>query len=389
MRILSLADIRFPLERANGIQTMETAWHLAARGHAVTLVVRPDTRAQARDPFTFYGLTPLDTLRIERARVFGPPALRRVLYLAQALAAVRRHAADVVFTRDLGVASAVLRRPRHPAVVFESHGYAPVFAGSLSELVSGAADASPRKLSRLAARERRVWTRADAYVCTTAVLRDELVARFGARADVFVIPNGFRANPRPAAPGDRPSGRVVAYAGHLYPWKGVDDLLQAIAALPDVEGLIVGGRDGDPDLARTRALAASLGIADRVVFTGLLAPADVSSRLGAAAVLVLPTVDTASARYTSPLKMFEYMAAGRPIVASDLPPVREVLTDGVNARLVPPRAPAALAAALQAMLDDPETAGRLAARARSDVARFDWRCRAERLEAVLAAACSR
>ena len=58
MRILYFADIRFPLERANGIQTMETCHALAARGHDVTLVVRPDTHSPARDPFEFYGLPP-------------------------------------------------------------------------------------------------------------------------------------------------------------------------------------------------------------------------------------------------------------------------------------------------------------------------------------------
>ena len=55
MRIVYLADIRFPLERANGIQTFETCHALASRGHEVTLVVRPDTERPARDPFAFYG----------------------------------------------------------------------------------------------------------------------------------------------------------------------------------------------------------------------------------------------------------------------------------------------------------------------------------------------
>jgi hypothetical protein len=67
LRILYLADIRFPLERANGIQTIHTCHALACRGHEVTLLVRPDTAAAARDPFEFYGLSPTRTLRIEQA----------------------------------------------------------------------------------------------------------------------------------------------------------------------------------------------------------------------------------------------------------------------------------------------------------------------------------
>ena len=74
MRIAYFADVRFPLERANGIQTMETCYALAGRGHAVDLIVRPDTQSPGRDPFVFYGLAPDARLRIERAPVAGPSA---------------------------------------------------------------------------------------------------------------------------------------------------------------------------------------------------------------------------------------------------------------------------------------------------------------------------
>jgi hypothetical protein len=73
VRILYFADIRFPLERANGIQTIETCYALAGRGHSVQLVVRPDTETPARDPLEYYGLPPRKGLTIERAPVSGPP----------------------------------------------------------------------------------------------------------------------------------------------------------------------------------------------------------------------------------------------------------------------------------------------------------------------------
>src|SRR5947207_7251768 len=123
VRILYLADIRFPLERANGIQSMETCHALAARGHEVTLAVRGDTAVPPRDPFVFYALPRLPLLRIETAPVAGPQAARRTGYLTFALGrALGRARQDVVLTRDLGVASLLLRLPaalRAP-VVFES-----------------------------------------------------------------------------------------------------------------------------------------------------------------------------------------------------------------------------------------------------------------------------
>ena len=88
MRILYLADIRFPLERANGIQSMETCYALAERGHTIRLVVRPDTEQPPRDPFEFYGLVPHARIRIQRTSVFGSPMVRRMAYLAQALSTV-------------------------------------------------------------------------------------------------------------------------------------------------------------------------------------------------------------------------------------------------------------------------------------------------------------
>jgi glycosyltransferase involved in cell wall biosynthesis len=83
------------------------------------------------------------------------------------------------------------------------------------------------------------------------------------------------------------------------------------------------------------------------------------------------------------LKLFEYMASGRPIVASDLPSIREVLTHERNALLADPGDPAAFVAAVTRLQREPELAGRLAARARIDVADYTWDRRAERLEALL------
>lgn len=387
MFITYFADIRFPLERANGIQTMETCAALTERGHVVELVVRPDNRAPGRDPFDYYGLPGIDRLRIQRVAASGPPVARRFAYLAAAAArALRQPTADVLMTRDLGVASILLRLPPQlrPPVVYESHGYAPDVAAALPDLLSTAVPPGARKLGRLAAREARVWHLADGYVTITAALAQDLAARLGPRPSVAVVPDGARLTRRLSdAEFDPPEGRIVGYSGHLYAWKGVDILLQALALVPQAQGLIIGGHAEEQDLGRVKALAAKLGIADRVTFTGLVPPAEVAARLRGAAVLALPNPASAiSTRFTSPLKLFEYMASGRAIVASDLPSIREVLHDGQDALLVLPGNAAALAAGISRLLDDRSLSSQLARAASDAMPQYSWSRRAERLEAL-------
>jgi glycosyltransferase involved in cell wall biosynthesis len=388
MRITYFADIRLPLERANGIQTMETCHALAERGHDVTLVARPDTLEPARDPYGYYGLPRTPRLVIESAPVAGPPFARRIGYLSFALGrAMGRARADVLFTRDLGVAGMLAGIPRalRPPFVYESHGYAPDVAAELPSLVSTAKPAGSSKLARLAKREAAVWRGAAGYVTITRGLADVLTRKFGSRENLAVVPDGVRlptARARTPPPAD--AAGVVAYAGHLYPWKGVDVLLGALARLPHQRGLIIGGHEAEPDLERLRSTARSLGIADRIEWTGMVAPRDVPRLLSRAEILVLPNQSTTiSSHFTSPLKLFEYMAAGRAIVASDLPALREVLTDGENAVLVPPGDPDALAAAITRVLADAALRERLGRAAFDAAAAFGWDRRAAALEAVL------
>lgn len=437
MRILYFADIRFPLERANGIQSMETCYALAERGHEVTLVVRPDSHTPARDPFVFYGLTPLRAdhadhtgkgfLRIEVVPLTGPATARRVGYLTFAIGrAMGRTRQDLVFTRDLGLASALLRLPAavRPPVVYEAHGIAADVARALPELLTGGAQASPAKLRRLDRREAHVWSAADGYVTITDGLARELTSRFGPRPRIAVVPDGARATERterlatdsadntdqdlategrehtsrqlPAPPSRSRFGEAgatpftIGYAGHLYPWKGVDLVIEAVSALQDSRGLIIGGHEEEPDLARVKALAEDRGCASRLTFTGPIAPAEVAARLRHADVLALPNPASAiSSSFTSPLKLFEYMASGRPIVASDLPSLHEVLRDGENALLVEPGNPHALTAAIRRIKEDAALGERLARQAREDVRHFTWARRAERLEALFAAVTGR
>jgi glycosyltransferase involved in cell wall biosynthesis len=167
----------------------------------------------------------------------------------------------------------------------------------------------------------------------------------------------------------------------------VDVLIDAIAITRDVHGLVVGGHPGEADLARVRGLVARLNLESRVTITGLVPPHGVRARLAAAGVLVVPNTLTAiSERYTSPLKLFEYLTMGRPIVASNLPAIREIVTNDKDALLVTPGDAKALADALVRLQSDSALAARLVKGAAALAPRYSWDARAALLETALTVA---
>jgi rhamnosyl/mannosyltransferase len=176
----------------------------------------------------------------------------------------------------------------------------------------------------------------------------------------------------------------VLYAGQLYPWKGVDVLVEALADVPGARLVILGGLAGEADLLRIQSLVRARGLADRVEMPGTVAPDHVADELKRAAVVAVPFLKTGMTEaHTSPLKAFEAMAAGRPIVASDLPSSREVLRHRENALLVAPGSASELAAALRTILADPGLARRLAEQAFAGAPAYSWDARGRRIKDLL------
>ena len=186
-----------------------------------------------------------------------------------------------------------------------------------------------------------------ATICVSDPVRDWVIARTeGTR--VFTVLNGVnvhRITPQPESPG----APVVTFVGTLKPWHGVDVLLRARAqAHKDWQLRIIG--DG-PMRAELDDLARSLGI--DVDFRGAVAPDAIPQHMAGTAIGVAPypAMDTDSDQYFSPLKVYEYMAAGLPVVASRVGQLPEIM--GESAYLVPPSDPEALAEALDALVANP------------------------------------
>ena len=167
--------------------------------------------------------------------------------------------------------------------------------------------------------------------------------------------------------------KLVVYTGHLYSWKGVETLADAAKSLDDRFRVIVVGGSADD----TTRYAKQYADCSLVVFLGQQPHRLMPMYLKAADILVLPNSnkEAISNTYTSPLKMFEYMASGRPILASELPSIREILTEEM-AYFVHPNDPEALARGIRDAALHTEESERKASRALREVARYSWASRA-------------
>lgn len=179
----------------------------------------------------------------------------------------------------------------------------------------------------------------------------------------WVEVHGAEARGKFAWSRDKP---LVASVGNLIALKGHDLTIAAVATLPDVQLAIAGS---GPDLSRLRALAARLGIGDRVRFLGCLAPEQVALLLGSSDAMVLPSEREGLANV-----WIEALACGTPLVISDVGGAREVVT-GPNAGRLVARTPAAIAAAVREILAAPPPRAKVAAHA----ARFSWEANAAQL----------
>lgn len=251
-------------------------------------------------------------------------------------------------------------------------------------------------LSRLARRlELRAYRQCDVLVCVSHALRDLLVREAKLPPDkVLVVPNGV--DPEVFAPPSRPAARffeglTIGYTGSLTRWQGLDLLLRAMGEL-HASGmplhLVVIG-DGMMREA-WEALAAELGLADRVRFRGRVSLAEVPALVDGTDLGFAGHAESRHGRvYHSPLKIYEYLAMGKPVVASASEDALAVLRDGENGFVYPPGDLAGLTGALRRAWTLRERLPAMGRRAREEiVAHHTWTVRAEQIrrgvEGVLA-----
>ena len=368
MKLRYIANIRLPTEKAHGIQIMSMCAAFASAGAEVELLV-PDRHNKINDdPFVFYKvlrnfkirkIKTFDLTRYER--IFGKYAffLQAWSFARAVLRDARDNPADIYYHRD--------------EMAFRS--FAEAGLSSVWELhkVPGHLDIYRRALDK-----------ARALVTISKGIANALVAFRVPENKIIVAPDGVDLEQFSSLP-DRDESRakfgfsqneiVALYTGQLYPWKGVDTLVEAAAGLPEnVAVAIVGGGAGRLEELKEKARR----IGSRCRFFGQVKHEEVPAFLAAADIVVIPNSgkEEISRSYTSPLKLFEAMAAGKAIIVSDLPSMREVLDESVAVFFRPDDA-ASLREKIITMARDRETLDNLATRARERSNGYSWEARAE------------
>lgn len=334
LRILMVVDGRYPATGGAEMQARLMSRVLAARGHAVRIVAPRLDPAQARVEI-------IDGIEVRRLAYPRVKLLGAVLLDLRFAAHLLRHhrefdAVHIHMVRNLAGAAGWLRRWVRPTMVAKVSG-ADEFKGGILD-----PDLLQRPIHRLLnAGARRI----DAFQCISAHTRKAMLQVGYAAAKMHLIPNAVDCRRFDCVRDDAAPLRRVAFVGRHVPVKGLDVLLRAwtMVRRPDGLRLVLAG-DG-PERARIRALAIDLAVADSVEFPGRID--DVPALLAGAGLYV-----QASHQEGLPNAVLEAMASGLAVVATRVSGHEDVVEHGVTGLLVPPDDPAALARALQVLIDD-------------------------------------
>ncbi len=343
-------------DRARFFQTARTVSGLAQAGCEVDFIVgRMKGLDQRLDEL---GLTENPNLRVipVTMRQPSPRAWFRIssnkIFFRATLKVIQKLEVDIVFSRHHKLSKFIINQGFGRHLVHELH--------EISWRMAQQRGSPEKRWRKLKAREETVARGVAGLVCTSPGLADFVRRELAPKAKVLVAPN-------PVAPGffierqESPGPPRVIYVGQFYAWKGLDLLVEAFQEVPEARLVVLGGEAGSEDWQRIKDLIQRFNLQGKVELQGFVPQTEVVHEVSRASVAVVPAPgqDEMSREFTSPLKLFEYLAAGAPVVAADVPSINQLVTHEVQALLVPPDDPSALAQGINRLLEDRDLAERL------------------------------
>lgn len=367
MKISYIANIRLPTEKAHGIQIMKTCEAFALQGHEVELIVPRRDNPITTHPFEHYGIS--DEARSRFSITYLPSVnlvswgtigfwLQSWIFAETAALHMRKNWPDVVYSRDFIVLTNMILI--HPHLVWEAH--------------QGEDNLCIKLLLKKAKLVAITYGLVELYTKYLKDLKKTLVAPDAVDLSEFQVDlSREECRKKLGLPLEK---KIALYWGHLYGWKGVQTLADASEYFNNYEvAVVVGGHEKDIENFKNINQDKQ-----RLLVVGRRPRNEIALFLKAADVVVLPNSGKVkiSSHYTSPLKLFEDMASGTPIVASDLPSLREILNEK-NAVFFTPDDPRSLHEAVKYMFDNPAVGAEVAAKALEDVQHFTWDKRAQKI----------
>lgn len=368
MKIAAITNSLIPSLTANSIQAMKVCDALTELGHDLRVFAPAGEKsATPEEILTHYGIR--NTFSITWLPSFRP--LKRLDFIWYAQAAARKFNADLIYTWL--PQSAALGLLNHDPVILEMH----------ADVTGRFGPWWLRQFWMSRGRKRMLVTtralRKALERSTRLQFPDEAlqVAPNGANLDRYAhLPNPAEAR-RQLNLND---GLTVGFSGHFYAGRGMDLLFELARALPNVNFLWAGGA---PDAVEEWRAKLNSARASNVTLTGFIENSHLPLYQAAADILLMPygRVISASsgqniAEVINPMKMFDYMAAGRAIVSADLPVIREVL-DESRAVFCEPGNVEAWTSAIQKLLADEKQRAALSANARKTIEKYTWLARAQ------------
>lgn len=344
----------------------------AREGHEIELIVQKRRNPITEDPFEYYSIDPAVRSKISIKHIASPDLikygkvgfwLQTWIFAELASIEMRKNRPDVVYSRDPIILINMILI--HKNLVWETHHGDRIWWGiklllkkaKLIGITYGVVDHYAKYLRNMD----KTLIAPDAFdpaEFDIDISREECRKKLGL----------------PLAP------KIALYWGHLYGWKGVQTFADASDFFNNYEiAVVVGGHEKDIENFKRENTGKQ-----RLLIVGKRPRSDIALYMKAADVLVLPNTakEKISSHFTSPLKLFEDMASGTPIVASDLPSLREILNES-NAVFFTPDDPQSLAEAVRIVFTDRELARSISEKALEEVQHYTWGKRAQKIAAFI------
>lgn len=366
-KMIYIANARMPTEKAHGIQIAKMCEAFQKAGWELELMLPKRKNSLKESIFSFYSVEStflLVKLWCFDLLSFFPSAfsffLQEMTFAVSIWVYSLFQKESVYYTRDL--LSVYFLSSRH-SIFLELHSLPQSYRSIFVYLL--------KKVKKC--------------IVLTEELKNDLIKLGYPEKKVLVAPDGVdikefessllveEARKQVGLPLDK---KITLYTGHLYEWKGVGTLLKAAALIPDTLFVIVGGTEKEQ-----RDLKQKNIISENILFISQKKHVEIPLYLASADILLLPNSakERISSHYTSPLKLFEYMCSHRPILASHLPSLQNILHEN-NAFFFTPDDEKSCAEMIKHIFHDTEKSFQKAEQAFQDVQKYSWEKRVQKIQ---------